>query len=368
MRKQADRSSAHSAMRELQPCFVRNYSSEGKENISCLSDDVKMLREQLRAYLEEKKILLNKINQLETNIISDEEQKAQTSLVNNLRLEVAKHRDEFEEAEKARKDAFNACAMLTNRLEELASFLESLLAHDTSGLNSKKRELLKQAIDRSREISKSFSSTFADPENASTAGTKFESSVDLSAPILPDYSEINLSFSCGDEDDDEVGNHTLKEADEDNRNSVFNQMMRRSNDFASTEDSDSYAAKKPVLFVKDLNASGELIFSSEGVHRMDDDTNEDDATGPEKCKVCCPSLMAVSSVPASTDEAPKTADFDSESESWSEPERQVRLGLTSTGSKLKNRRFRPEPCYSTDSDASVRTGWFEFNADYENDE
>lgn len=353
----SDHASTHLAMREIQPISVRKYNNEDKENISCLSDDVKMLREQLRSYLEEKKVLLNKIYELEKKITSEEEQKAHSSLVHNLRLEVAKHRDEFEEAEKARKDAFNACAMLTNRLEELATFLESLLAHDTAGLNSRKRELLKQAIDRSREISKSFSSTFADPENASIAGTKFESSVDLSAPILPDYSEINLSFSCGDEDEDDVGNHTLKPSDEDNRNSVFNLMMRRSN--ASTEDLDSYPPKNTVLFVEDLKASGELIFSSEGIHQLDDDINEDDGIGEQKCS-CCPNSVTTSSMPASTDEAPKITELDSESESWSEPERQAQFDLTSSGSKLRNRKVRPEPCYSTDSDVSIKRGQSNF--------
>lgn len=190
-------------MRELQMSYVR-YSSEGKENILGVSDDVKLLKEQLRNCLEEKRTLLQKISALECKITSDEEQNAQTSLVHNLRLECAKHRDEFEEAEKARKDAFNACALLTNRLEELACFLESLLTHDASALNAKRRELLRQAIERSREISKSFSCTFVDPDTVSIAATKFESSVDLSCPILPDYSEINLSFSCEDDEEDEL--------------------------------------------------------------------------------------------------------------------------------------------------------------------
>lgn len=354
LRKQTDRNSTHSAMREIQP--------KGKENILSLSDDVKMLREQLRVCLEEKKTLLTKINHLETKITSDEEQKSQSSLVHNLRLEVAKHRDDFEEAEKARRDAFNACAMLTNRLEELATFLESMLSSENAtGLNAKKRELLKQAIDRSREISKTFSSTFADPDNASTAGTKFASSIDLSAPILPDYSEINLSFSC--DDDEDVGNRTLQSNGE---NSVFNQMMRRSHDFPSTEDSDSYMPaggnKNSVLFVKNLNNSGELIFSSQGVHRVADDGTTDGSQ--PKCHACCskiPGSLPTTSVAASTDEAalPKSADFDSGSEGW-ESERKVPYLLTNSGSKLRRGKLRPEPCYSTDSDASARLGLLKF--------
>jgi hypothetical protein len=361
-------------MREIQP---KGGKENNNNNVLSLSDDVKMLREQLRACLEEKKTLLNKINGLETKITSDDEQKAQTALVYNLRLEVAKHRDDFEEAEKARKDAFNACAMLTNRLEELATFLESMLGHESAAatLNPRKRELLKLAIDRSREISKTFSSTFADPDCASTAGTKFASSVDLSAPILPDYSEINLSFSCEDDDDpdeeDVALNRTLQPDD------VFGRMMRRSNDFASTEDSDSYAPPAPnnnnnnknsVLHVNNLNASGELIFSSEGVHRIADDTATTDGSQQQqqKCHACrtrIPESLPTTSVAASTDEAvpPKSADFDSGSECcWSEAERKVPYTLTNSGTKLRRNRLRPEPCYSTDSDASARIGMLEF--------
>lgn len=354
-------------MRELQPSFVRNYNCDGKENIFCLSDDVKLLKEELRNCLEEKKLLLQKITVLESKITSDEEQKAQVSLVNNLRLECVKHREDFEEAEKARKDAYNACALLTNRLEELACFLESLLAHDSTGLNSKRRELLKQAIERSREISKSFSCTFVDVENSSTIGTKFESSIDLCTPILPDYSEINLSFSCGDDDDeenDEIGNRTVQPYEEDNKNSVFNQMIRKSNDFVSTEDSDAGPVRKSVMFVNDLNSSGELVICSGGIHRLQDDitTETTDISRAENiCNKCCTKGTQesgmTSSVALSSNEERKHVDFDTESESYSKVNWKVsRPGITSTGTKLRPKRLRPEPCYSTDSDGSVPSG------------
>ncbi len=351
LRKQSGHS--NHAMRELQSSFVRSYNSDGKENILGVSDDVKLLKEQLRTCLEDKKALLLKIKSLETKIISDEEQEAQTSLVNNLRMECAKHRDEFEEAEKARKDAFNACALLTNRLEELACFLESLLAHDVTGLNAKRRELLKQAIERSREISKSFSCTFADPETASTVATKFASSVDLSAPILPDCSEINWSFSCGEDEDEDVelASRTLKPEDEG--------CMQRSTEFASTEDSEPCPIKKSVLFINNLNANKELIFCTGGMHFKDEDTATETTDEPGhigKCEKCCsnilPSSALTSSVPVSSDEVPKIADLDTESE----PPAKSRFAITSSGTKLRTRRLRPEPCYSTDSDASVRSG------------
>lgn len=361
------------AMRELQPCSIRNYKDE-KENISSMSDDVKLLKEHLRNCLEEKKALLDKISNLENKIVSDEEQKSQSFLIHNLRLECGKRKDDFEESEKARKEAFNACALLTTRLEELACFLESLLAHDFSGINARKRELLKQAIERSREISKSFSCTFNCADNASTNGTKLGSSVDLSVPILPDCSEINLSFSGGDDDYDVV-NDTLK-AGEECRGSVFGRMVR-STDFASTEDSDSCAVKRSISFIHDLNASNELVFSMQGVRRLGDDNGEAGETGETANDItddletvggssskCLPVSNLQNSVTASSaivslDEAPKTGDFDSESETWSEPDRNVsaaRIGLSNSAGKVHVRRLRPEQRSNTESDVSCRSG------------
>lgn len=362
MKKQLGCDNRGYAMRELQPCSIRHYKDE-KENISSMSDDVKLLKEHLRSCLEEKKALLDKINNLENKIVSDEERKSQSSLVHNLRLECAKRKDDFEEAEKARKEAFNACALLTNRLEELACFLESLLAHDFSGINAKKRELLRQAIERSREISKSFACTFSYvADNVSATDVKLASSVDLSVPILPDCSEINLSFSGGDEDYDVV-NDTLK-ADQD----VFARMVQ-STDFASTEDSDSCPVKRSISFIHDLNDANELVFSSQGVRRLGEEEGEAETVNEitdhletfDHDHLQRPSVTASSAI-VSLDEPPKKGDFDSESETWSEPDRNVsaaRIGLSNSAAKVHVRRLRPEQRSNTDSDISCRSGAYE---------
>lgn len=59
-------------------------------------------------------------------------------------------REEKDAAEKQRKEAVNACVLLTTRLQELADFLESLLPL----LCGKKRKYVQQAVERSRELSR----------------------------------------------------------------------------------------------------------------------------------------------------------------------------------------------------------------------
>lgn len=375
------------AMRELQPCSLRNYKIDEKENISSMSDDVKLLKEHLRGCLEEKKALLDKINSLESKVaVSDEERRSQNSLVRNLRLECAKRKDDFEEAEKARKEAFNACALLTCRLEELACFLESLLAHDVAGINVKKRQLLKQAIEKSREISRSFSCAYNFEYGAATATLKSEcSSVDSSVPILPDCSEINLSFSGGDDDYDMAAVHDRIREHTPPTTADSDQLpySAKSADFVSTEDSDDVCGggggsaavvKRSISFVRHLNAGDELVFSGAVVRnlaneRTADDDNLEATSRPTPGTPCTGASEMQISVTASSaivslDEAPKIGDFDSESETWSEPDRNVsaaRIGLTNSASKGYAKRMRSEPQqhqqqrrYNSDSDASSR--------------
>ncbi|KAL1458151.1 hypothetical protein WDU94_008322 [Cyamophila willieti] len=86
--------------------------------------------------------------------------------------------------EKQRREALQACWVLNKRLEELADFLESLISSsDVLSLSSKKKQIIKHAVDASRELSRTFSITF---------NLLQSSEVERNVPILPDYSEINF--------------------------------------------------------------------------------------------------------------------------------------------------------------------------------
>uniref|UniRef100_A0A8D8UEV9 Centrosomin n=1 Tax=Cacopsylla melanoneura TaxID=428564 RepID=A0A8D8UEV9_9HEMI len=86
--------------------------------------------------------------------------------------------------DKQRREALQACWVLNKRLEELADFLESLISSsDVLSLSSKKKQIIKHAVDASRELSRTFSVTF---------NLLQSSEVDQNVPILPDYSEINF--------------------------------------------------------------------------------------------------------------------------------------------------------------------------------
>lgn len=109
-----------------------------------------------------------------------------------------------ETSEKSRKDLSNACCMLTTRLEELSSFLESLLP----SLAGRKRRLVKEAIDISREVSKSLSLSCLE-----------ESSIICKSiqPILPDVSQVDFN---SEEDLDDTILPSTSETIEDQNNEV----------------------------------------------------------------------------------------------------------------------------------------------------
>ncbi|CAH1391134.1 unnamed protein product [Nezara viridula] len=116
-----------------------------------------------------------------------------------------------ENSEKSRKDLSNACCLLTTRLEELSSFLESLLP----SLAGRKRRLVKEAIDRSREMSKSLSLSCL--EESSILCKSIE-------PILPDVSQVDFN---SEEDLDDTLLHSNVTTLEEKNNEVLklrNQM------------------------------------------------------------------------------------------------------------------------------------------------
>lgn len=87
--------------------------------------------------------LTRKVEQLQARLLNTPERDTESVLMQSLRTE----RDQ---AEKLRKEAVNACLLLTTRLQELADFLDSLLPM----LCGKKRKVVQQAVERSRELSR----------------------------------------------------------------------------------------------------------------------------------------------------------------------------------------------------------------------
>ncbi|XP_017016919.1 centrosomin isoform X2 [Drosophila kikkawai] len=108
--------------------------------------------------LERNKLLQRKVDVLFQRLADDQQNCA---VIGQLRLELQQARLEVETADKWRLECVDVCGVLTNRLEELAGFLNSLLKHkDVLGvLAADRRHAMRKAVDRSLDLSKSLNMT-----------------------------------------------------------------------------------------------------------------------------------------------------------------------------------------------------------------
>ncbi|XP_016957497.1 centrosomin isoform X2 [Drosophila biarmipes] len=113
--------------------------------------------EYIRA-LERNKLLQRKVDVLFQRLADDQQNCA---VIGQLRLELQQARTEVEKSDKWRMECVDVCSVLTNRLEELAGFLNSLLKHkDVLGvLAADRRHAMRKAVDRSLDLSKSLNMT-----------------------------------------------------------------------------------------------------------------------------------------------------------------------------------------------------------------
>ncbi|RZF46076.1 hypothetical protein LSTR_LSTR004789 [Laodelphax striatellus] len=172
--------------------MVRDTTSPNKFTPS----EVKTLHDQLLKSLEEKKVLNRKVEELEQQLHNMPERDTDSLLVQKLKSDLIKARLDVEAAEKSRREVVSACSLLTNRLKELADFLDSLLP----SLGGRKRRVVQHAAERSRELSRSFSAAAADD---SSCWQNLQPS--LHVPLLPDFSTVD--FWSG----DDIADPTLEE-------------------------------------------------------------------------------------------------------------------------------------------------------------
>ena len=155
-------------------------------------DDVTYLRDQLQASVEEKKYLCSKVEELRDKLRNTPER---DNDCRTLRSECVRLRDELDRANVWRKEAGEACALLTKRLEELARFLSSLLKHPErlGSLRAKHRQLLEQAVERSMELSRSLSVSLCTNKHDHTNGS-LPPLMDSFSSLLMSTTDINLSI------------------------------------------------------------------------------------------------------------------------------------------------------------------------------
>lgn len=96
------------------------------------------------------RLLTRNVEELKERLRNTPERDAESKIIQNLKAELATAKQQAEQADKSRKEVMNACTLLTTRLQELADFLDSLLPL----LGAKKRRVVQQAVERSRELSR----------------------------------------------------------------------------------------------------------------------------------------------------------------------------------------------------------------------
>ncbi|XP_062558854.1 centrosomin isoform X2 [Armigeres subalbatus] len=128
------------------------------------------------------KALQTKNDSLIQKLTSSSNDRNENIIIKQLNDEVIQAREEAEKAQRWRKECVDLCAISTGRLEELAGFLDSLLRNeDFSGtLSIARRKAIRKAVDRSLDLSRSL--------NMSISVTRFS---------LPENSFANLSSLTG---------------------------------------------------------------------------------------------------------------------------------------------------------------------------
>lgn len=128
------------------------------------------------------KDLQTKNNSLIQQLTSSSNDRNENIIIKQLNEEVIQAREEAEKAQRWRKECVDLCAISTARLEELAGFLDSLLRNDefSGTLSIARRKAIRKAVDRSLDLSRSL--------NMSISVTRFS---------LPENSFVNLSSLTG---------------------------------------------------------------------------------------------------------------------------------------------------------------------------
>ncbi|EDV98428.1 GH23115 [Drosophila grimshawi] len=211
-------------------------SSQQQSLESTAQDDAITYTEaEFRKTLKRNKLLQRKVDVL-LQRLQQLEQSSQ--LVPQLRQQLQSMQTDVELANKWRLECADVCAVLTNRLEELAGFLNSLLKHkDVLGvLAADRRHAMRRAVDRSLDLSKSLNMTLS-VTGVSMADQSLAQLSKLSEILL--YTDEHQTFNSL-EDMQALGKEREKEKD---KSKSFKE--RRSLPLALDNQSESEAWSEP---------------------------------------------------------------------------------------------------------------------------
>ncbi|BFG04991.1 centrosomin [Drosophila madeirensis] len=249
--------------------------------------------------LERNKLLQRKVDVLIHRLGEDQQNSA---VIGQLRQELRQVQADAESANKWRLECADVCGVLTNRLEELAGFLNSLLKHkDVLGaLAADRRHAMRRAVDRSLDLSKSLNMTL------NITGTSL---ADQSLAQLCNLSEMLYTDADADADAD-------AEADASHKTYNSHEEIR------AAASAGAGATISPTL--EHLKAENKALKRELEKRRSTDGQQQ------RKERRSLPLPM-------------QQLDNQSESEAWSEPDRKVslaRIGLEETSHSLATAEHR----------------------------
>ncbi|SPP75015.1 centrosomin isoform X2 [Drosophila guanche] len=248
--------------------------------------------------LERNKLLQRKVDVLIHRLGEDQQNSA---VIGQLRQELRQVQADAESANKWRLECADVCGVLTNRLEELAGFLNSLLKHkDVLGaLAADRRHAMRRAVDRSLDLSKSLNMTL------NITGTSL---ADQSLAQLCNLSEILYTDADADADAEADASHKTFNSHEEIR---------------AAASAGAGATISPTL--EHLKAENKALKRELEKRRCTDGQQQQ-----RKERRSLPLPM-------------QQLDNQSESEAWSEPDRKVslaRIGLEETSHSLATAEHR----------------------------
>ncbi|CAG2061789.1 unnamed protein product, partial [Timema podura] len=295
------------------------------------------------------KILLSSgsVEELKEKLRHTPERDNDSVVVATLRNEVAAAREEADRAEMWRREAGEVCTHLTRRLEELARFLASLLTSVPAG--GKKRRLIERAVENSMELSRSVSASFGAAMSAGDATHSVSS-------CLTSMSEVNVSLlellAAADEEGEQTQTIARLRAEVETLKQELKQRDGAMNQVTSmtfyNSQMDGTAGSKPPRVSGSFKQTDDATLVKVGDCRT---TSKQIGTG-RSAKIRRSSSASAVALATIQQNLLQEVTY-SESEAWSEPDRNVslaRIGLPEETTGVLRRRSLQEVTQSSESE------------------
>ncbi|CAH1965735.1 unnamed protein product [Acanthoscelides obtectus] len=285
---------------------------------------IKSLQEQLKAAKEERDYFKSKFDELEDQ--------NQTEIIKSLQ-------EDLQKSENLRRDSNELCSLLNARLEELAAFLDSLLRQKSilGFLGIHKEKKLREIISTSLDLSKSFSSFIYNPDQSLAQLSNITCLLNASA-----FQELSIDKPQeGDSLNESTINYSINPA---NVTLTYSSQLCKAN---TNSDPDTEALVS-ALRQQIVNLQSELKLRDNELNKLNhtcvklsDKTTEteNEISTFNFSKLFTSPSKSTSTTLKRRNTGDQCTSCQSESESWSEPDRTIskaRIGLNNLARKEKH--------------------------------